>query len=271
MVLVAAPAVASDFQSPRTAALGGAGHAGPLLNDAIYLNPSFVSLLATYAVSGNYFLYHGTGDSPDPHGHGLNASIQDGRSELFQAGVGYTLRENESILNIGASKQIVQRAGVGMGGKFIFPKDPSRPMIKDMTFSVTAVPYDIFQVAFIVDNLIESASEKSYGLLREYILGTKLNLQQIVLIYFDPHLAPDDPVNSSFGYETGIEWPIMNDFMLRAGMFRNSNLPIEYTRGRGYGIGVGWIAPRISFDYAFSRAIDPLAFSSHFFGFTAFF
>ena len=36
---------ASDYQSPRTAALGGAGHASPLLNDAIYLNPSFSSFM----------------------------------------------------------------------------------------------------------------------------------------------------------------------------------------------------------------------------------
>ena len=29
-------ALATDYHSPRTAALGGAGRAGPLLNDSIY-------------------------------------------------------------------------------------------------------------------------------------------------------------------------------------------------------------------------------------------
>ena len=48
LLLGSAPGWAADFQSPRTAALGGAGHAAPMLNDAIYLNPSFVSFMPSY-------------------------------------------------------------------------------------------------------------------------------------------------------------------------------------------------------------------------------
>src|SRR5579885_2081449 len=186
--LGAFPAAASDFWSPRTAALGGSGHAGPLLNDAIYLNPSYVSLLPTYGISGNYFNYSGAGSDPGPAGHGFNFSIQDGRSELFQAGVGYTNRPDTSILNIGASKSLVQRTGVGVGGKFIFPKGTSR-MLSDATFSFTGVPSNFVQLSFIVDNLVESADEKALGFYREFILGTKVNLNKLLLLYFDPHLV----------------------------------------------------------------------------------
>ena len=116
----------SDFQSPRTAALGGAGHANPMLNDAIYLNPSFTSFLPSYSMSGNYAFFGGPsncdGCGPsDPHGHVANASIQDGRSELFQAGVGLTLLNDRKILDVGASRTVVSKLGVGIGGKWVLP------------------------------------------------------------------------------------------------------------------------------------------------------
>jgi hypothetical protein len=265
-------AFASDFWSPRTAALGGAGHAGPLLNDAIYLNPSYTSLLPTYGFSGNYFTYAGTGgDDLPPRGHGLNISIQDGRSELFQAGAGYTSRADGTMLHIGASKSAVQRTGLGLGGKFFFPSDGTRKMIADGSVSFTGLPYDFLQISAIVDNIVQSEDEKAHGFFREYTLGTKANLESILLLYFDPHLTPDDPVNNSFGYEMGVEWPIMQDFFLRIGMFKNANVALANIRGRGYSFGFGWIAPRISLDYGFVRVVDPATFNGHVFGFTVYF
>src|SRR4051812_17667173 len=79
------PCSASDFQSARTAALGGAGHAAPLLNDSIYLNPSFESFLPTYTGAANYF-NHSAGavdaeGSHELHGRGWNASLHDGKNE----------------------------------------------------------------------------------------------------------------------------------------------------------------------------------------------
>jgi hypothetical protein len=265
-------AYASDFQSPRTAALGGAGHAGPLLNDAIYLNPAFASLLPTYSVAGSYFGYSGTGtDNTPPHGHGLNLSVQDGRSEMFQAGVGYTVRNDATMLHVGASKAVAQRTGIGVGGKLIFPSTGDRKAISDTTISAVMVPYDFLQASVIVDNLIQSDRAKANGFFREYILGTKTNLQGICLVYFDPHLVPDDPVNSSFGYEAGLEFPVMQDVYLRTGMFKNATVAMAGLREHGYSLGLGWIAPRLSLDYAFTRAIDPQSFVGHTLGFTVYF
>ena len=138
-------AVASDFQSPRTAALGGAGHASPMLNDAIYLNPSFVSFLPSYSISGNYSFFSGPSNcdgcgAGDPHGHVLNASIQDGRSELFQAGVGLSLFNDRKVLNIGASRSVVEKLGVGIGGKWALPAMESPSLLWDTLASVTYLP-----------------------------------------------------------------------------------------------------------------------------------
>src|SRR4051794_17073158 len=146
---------ASDFHSPRTEALGGTGHASPLLTDAIYLNPSFSSFLQTHSLAFNYLSYGGaTIETPegtsDYYGRNWNVSVIDGTQDsLFQAGVGYTRRNDSSMLHVGASKNIIQELGVGLGGKFIFPNDGSGKRINDATFSVTGIPTAWFQTAFI--------------------------------------------------------------------------------------------------------------------------
>lgn len=269
---------ASDFHSPRTAALGGAGHAGPLLNDAIYLNPSYTSFLPNYGISVNYLWFNagsqnGAGFS-DYNGHQLNFSLQDGRSEIFQAGVGLTLRDDSKLISIGASKTIVDKLGVGLGGKFILPNDGNK-MIYDTVFSTTYAFTDFGQAAFIVDNVVQGDDSKSAGLYRQFILGTKFNVESIIIAYFDPHVTPDLPAtidqNSTFGFEAGIEFPLMTDFFLRLGMLRNSYVPFVSRYSNGYGLGFGWLAPRISLDYALSRVITPLPGTAHTFGLTTYF
>lgn len=266
---------ASDFHSPRVAALGGSSHAGPMLNDAIYLNPSFTSFLPTYAISGNYLWYQGGNKDADGnndyHGHYLNGSVQDGRTELFQAGVGLTLREDAKIFSIGASKAAIQRLTIGMGGKLIFPNDGSRSNITETNLSTTFIVTEWLQAAIMVDNLIQSPKSRSYGFYREFILGTKTIFSGIVMVYFDPHWVPALP-DSSFGHESGLEFTIFQDFFFRLGAFRNATIPFEGgARGRGYGTGIGWIGPRISLDYGLERALAPIVATAHTFGLTIYF
>jgi hypothetical protein len=266
--------MASDFQSPRTAALGGAGHASPMLNDSIYLNPSFVSFMPSYSFSANYSFFKGPpacedcGPS-DPHGHALNVSIQDGRSELFQAGVGVTLLDDRKALNIGASRAIVQQLGIGIGGKWILPETESPDLKWDSLASITFLPMDWLQLAAIVDNVFQYDENIPFGLYREYILATKFNAMNIVLVYLDPHLAPSAP--DSFGHEAGLEFPVMSDFFFRVGHFRNANVPAANVRGTGFSTGLGWVAPASSFDFGFQRMLDPTPCNLYSFAITAFF
>lgn len=272
--------LASDFHSPRTAALGGSGHAGPLLNDSLYLNPSFSSLLASYSISANYGYFFGPATNPDGtsfyHGKNLNASIQDGRSELFQAGVGLSHFEDRDALHLGVSKSFVEKMGFGIGGKFIFPSNQpgvSQTVVHDATLSVSGVALPWLQLAFIVDNLFETQEGQKLGLYREWIFGTKVNVMQIFLMYFDPHITPSlsNTTTSVFGYEAGMEFTIMSDLFLRIGAFRSATVPFESQRGDGYSSGIGWIGPRMSFDFAISRVLDPNPATGYFFGTTFYF
>ncbi len=271
-------AQASDFHSPRTAALAGSGHASPLLNDAIYLNPSYTSFLPNYGFSINYLLYDAGNQNAagysDYNGHSLNFSIQDGRSDVFQAGVGYTIRDDSKLLSIGASKAVVDKLGIGIGAKLVFPNDGSK-MVNDGIFSTTYAFADFGQTAFIIDNIIQSSGAKDRGMYRQFIVGTKFNVEKVVLVYVDPHLTPDlpdmDDRTSNWGLEGGLEFPIMSDVFLRMGLMRNSYVPFVNRYSDGYGLGLGWLAPRLSLDYAFQRVITPLPGHAHTFGITLYF
>lgn len=269
-------AFGADFHSPRTDGLGGAGHASPLLTDAIYLNPSFTSFVQNHAVSAEYLLYNGgTVNTPvgpsNYYGHNLNVSILDGSSEsLFQAGAGYTVRNDASLIHVGASKSFLERYGVGMGSKVIFPSDGSNTHYFEGSISASSILSSWFQTSFIVDNLFETATY--YGFYREFILGTKFNVDSIILLLFDPNWTPDYPTGGShLGYQMGVEFPFFRALFLRIGMFKNSMVPFENLRGDGYGVGLGWVAPRISFDYAFSDVVNPIPALSHNFQVTVFF
>ncbi len=277
---MSSPLQASDFHSPRTEALGGAGHASPLLNDAIYLNPSFTSFNQVHSLSFNYLTY---GDSTittpagtsDYYGHNINASVLDGTQEsIFQAGVGYTRRDDSSLLHLGASKNITQKMGVGIGSKFIFPNDPAASRIYEASLSVSGILSTWFQTALVVDNLLETASSR--GFYREFTLGTKFNLSSIILIYIDPLWVPNLPVDQStnqatWGFESGVEFPFFSEVFLRVGTFKNATVPYQAQRGNGYGLGLGWMGPKLSFDYSFSRVITPISTLSHNFGMSVFF
>lgn len=267
LLFLSIPALASDFQSPRTAALGGAGHAAPMLTDSIYLNPSFTSFLHAYQASANYGVYKGGDQNPDGtqtiHGHLLNVAVQDGRNEMFQAGVGMTIREDAKYFDFGASKQVLDKLGFGLGGKYIVPNSGNGVKTQDFNASGTLVATNWAMASFMADNLVESQSLRAQNLYREFIIGTKFNIQNIMLIYLDPHYAPNAP-GSHFGYENGVELTPFTDLFIRFGMFRASNIPeLQNARGRGYGFGVGWVGPKLSLDYGLKRTLDPQVTNTH--------
>ena len=268
-LFVAARCSAEDFRSPRSQALGGAGHAAPMMNDSIYMNPSFASFLPTYSLSGNWDWYnYGDGNL---NGRLWNASLQDGRSELFQAGLAFTRFENGSLVNIGAGKTASKKLGFGLGAKMFWPiADPNGNHVTDMIFSTQFVATTSFQVSFTADNLVQNSVAEQYNFYREFTIGTKYNALGIVSLYYDPHYAPSVG-GTRFGWEGGIEFPLFEDFSLRGGLYKNSKVPSLNNRGDGWGTGLGWMAPRISFDYAFSRETEPLEDSEHTIGTTIYF
>jgi hypothetical protein len=123
-----------------------------------------------------------------------------------------------------------------------------------------------------VDNVLQTDEGKARGLWREFIVGTKFNIDKIVLVYFDPRYTPSLPQSSKFGHSLGLEFVMSADLFLRLGQFRNTSLPfLASERGRGYSAGFGWVGPRLSIDYGLTRALEPRATTYHSFGVAAYF
>ncbi len=258
---------ALDFFSPRSAGIAGSGIAGPLLNDSLFMNPSYASFLPTYAVGLTWATY-GSQDNPI-HGRAYSVSVQDGRNSLFQAGLAYTVRQDHSFIHLGASKSFIQNWGVGLSGKFFF-NSPNKTNGQELSLSSTYVFSPWIQTAVVVDNLLGSAKGRPAGLYREFKAGAKFNIDKILLVYLDPHYVPDLAADR-FGHSIGIEFVMMRDLFLRIGNYRNANVPHLNLRGDGYGFGLGWVAPRISIDYGISRTVDPVSVTTHIIGATSFF
>lgn len=247
---------ANEFRSPRSAALGGAGHANPLLNDSVFQNPSFASFLPVYSWSANY---KALGEG---RGRAYSISVLDGRSELFQASAGYTVRDDLTALQIGASRKVGPRMTAGVGAKLFYSKAKDRlANSRNFNLSATAAPADWLQVALIADNLLVPSDTEQLGLERELILGTKFKVTEKVLLYVDPRARLgnrlDLPQNPVLAYEAGGEFQIFKDFYFRMGAFRNIMHSDVREKSRGFGYGLGWVAPRMSFDFAIDRVLSP--------------
>ena len=234
-------AQAIEFHSARTLSLGGAGRATPLLTDSIYLNPSYASFAPVYSLSGTY-------ESLNPSGRNYNVSIQDSRTELFQGGVGFTKRENDSVVNIGASRRAINTLGVGIGSKFVI-NDQTRKMTSDFIFSTTYLALQWMYATVIIDNVLANLD-------RTFYIGMKFIPTKNVNIYLDPFYTPEYSGGKKAGYHLGLEFGLMADFFFRIGKYQDAEIPYLGTRGNGFGIGAGWLGPRLSLDYTLSRALQ---------------
>lgn len=232
---------AVEYHSPRTLGLGGAGRATPLLNDAIYLNPSYASFAPVYSLSGGY-------TSIRSGGRNYQISIQDSRTELFQAGVAFTKREGDSAVNIGASKLVVDRLGFGLGSKFII-NDDTHKMKSDFIFSTSYIGLQWMYSTMVIDNLLANFDRTIY-------FGFKFIPTQNVNIYLDPFYTPEYTKGNKSGYHFGMEFGLLADFFFRIGKYQDGEIPYLETRGNGFGISFGWIGPKLNLDYALSRAIQ---------------
>ena len=241
------PVFAVEYQSPRTLALGGAGRAAPLLNDAIYLNPSYASFTPIYSLYGGYNWFNG--------GRNYNASIQDSRTELFQAGAGYTKREQNSAVNIGASKQIISRLGIGIGSKFILDNGTNKTT-SNFSISSSFIATSWMYSSIIIDNILEGQEDLSRNLYRTFFAAFKFIPTKQVEIFLDPLYSPKYSAGKKAGYSVGVEVGLMADFYIRGGKFQNGEVSYLNTRGNGFGIGAGWLGPKLNIDYAMNRVLS---------------
>lgn len=273
LLFISQMTLASDFQSPRSSGLGGAGHASPMGTDAIFLNPSFMSFIPVLTGSFSYLVYPTNPSSSvvSSYSHDLNIAVQHGGRELpLQLGFGYTHRSSYSKLHFAISKAISEDVAVGVGTKLVLKTDSSTANTLDGTFSLSWLASSFYRMSFIVDNMFNSDIGNSFS--REFILGNKINILSLFQVYFDPHWTSDSNLNSyRFGYESGLELPLFDFINLRTGIYQNSTLPFVGQRFDGFGLGAGLLLPRVSLDYSYSKAFQVENVFNHNFGISVYF
>jgi hypothetical protein len=258
-------ALAADYWSPRTTALGGAGRAQPILTDAIYMNPSFPSFNTFRAISGGYqFL------GPHEGGKGIwNVSALDATPDsFFQAGVGLTIRPDSNWIHLTGSKLLLKNITLGLGWNGVFlDKKPTR-LLHDGSLGVTGSFWEWLTVALVVDHLFET--QKEYGAYREFNLGTRINLSYITYFYGDFQWHPSRK-EGPIGFSLGSEIPFFKDFFARAGGYWGVYIPHLGANQTGFSIGAGWIGPKLSIEYAYLRTLEPTLQGLHQVGLTLYF
>jgi len=240
---------AEEFHSPRTAALGGAGHAAPLLNDAIYLNPSYIALIPTYSFSSTYLSHR---DADGGSGRILNFSLQDGRNKALKGGAAYTAKDKQKTINLATAYRLGDAISVGAGYKYLWTELESGA--HEISASSSFVLSDEFQLSLILHNAIQTDYGRENGLLRSIIIGSKVNLKDILIFYIDPHFIPSVSSGYKRGYNIAIELVLLKDVFFRSGIFKNAPVPfMANALGEGQGLGIGWVGGRTSLDYAYKK------------------
>ncbi len=248
-------AKAADIYSARTYGLAGGGHAAPLLTDAIYMNPSYIAYLKSYVVNFTFNRFDGDPSPANYYGRNFTFAIQDGRTEMFQAGISYTVKEQGQYIHFALAKLLLERMGVGAGLKLFFNSQPGAPNSTDLIISASYIPLSWMQASITIDNLLGTQNGRSINQYREFIVGTKFSVMDIVLAYFDPHFTPD-LAEGKFGFEGGLEFTPFRDIYLRIGKMQNSIIPFMSQVGSGWAFGGGWVGPRLSFDYGYMRVLE---------------
>ncbi|MBI2712538.1 MAG: hypothetical protein HYX41_06780 [Bdellovibrio sp.] len=266
---------ASDFQSPRTSGLGGAGHAGPFLTETIYLNPSYLPRVPFYAMGVNYLAHAPDAFVPSsggsPVGSNYNFSVMASTRDLpVQIGAGYSRRDDGTLIHFAAAVSLGERVSFGVGSKFSTNSQGIIVGSPDLSLSATWIASNMFRFALVVDNLLESLSGSRFY--REFVFGSKVQLNSSFSLYLDPHWSADATGNQgTFGFEGGAELRVLEYFFLRTGGFSSSTLPFQALRGSGFSAGLGLSMPKVSMDYSISQVVQPQLGILHNVGISLFF
>ncbi len=243
---------ASDYQSPRTLSLGGAGHAAPLQTDPIVMNASHAAFLPAYQVTAAFQRYKGSTGNQEPRGRVATFAVLDGNQTTVPIGLLYSRRAQGAILALGGGYKINEAWSVGLSAKTTLKTDTLTDN-RDFSTSATYRLSKAFQFALITDNVIQNRTKANpWGQFREYTLGTKYALDKNFFFYLDPHYTPAR--DKKFGYEAGVEVATFSDLYIRVGKSMRSMQPHLAQYGDSLGYGFGYVGPRFSMDFAISHA-----------------
>ncbi len=243
--------MALDFQSARTLSLAGGGRGGALLEDTTTLNPSMLGFYPISSISGTLdWIKPGNGTRM------FHVGVIDGRNEYVAAGISFTRNQEVDVFHLALAKQALPWLSFGVHAKrFTTRQEQLPPLVKSITgydYGVSAsvaTPKDMLawpvQVGITADNLIHTAGYEQYVGPKQYAIGAKTNIKDILLLYADFVEGVFSGKGALPAYSGGAEISLGNDFYIRGGGFG--------FRDKGWGAGGGWVGPKVGLNYGYQK------------------
>lgn len=252
---------------PQTVGLGGGGRSG-LGKEAIESNPAGVALLRENTMVVGYSLSRVQGAGG--RGRVQTAAVYDGTSDFGRGGVGY-IREsrvrvaegrtyNEDTTNfrgvfarplygqliIGSKISYVTRTVNGKDDKY-FSGDMGfiYPVFRDMVVGLTG------------ENLSDRSGERP----RAIAAGARYDFVGPLQIYGDLERTIGQQRNAALSWSLGAELKAIDEIVVRGALFRDS---VEYVRG--WSVGISWVSPRTTLEYALRQSTSLPKEIDHVFG-----
>lgn len=255
--------------SPLVQGLAGAGHSG-IERDPLFSNPASAAL-----ISQSFGFFNYTKPSvPSFHSGGreFTVGMADGGSTYGKGVVGYT--RTAMARSVAGSQVFVDRSEIAsaFGGQ-IFTNILSGVNVRYVTVNVgqaktkffqgdVGVLFPLFQdmrAGISYDNALKRAGERP----ATFASGAQYQIGYGIKLFGDLSQIADGVRKGKKSWAYAAEFSLAGDFVARAGRYYDA-----YLQKRGWSMGLSWMGPRASFDYAMRVTKEKSSEKDHLFGMT---
>jgi len=246
-----------ELRGAKPLGMGNAGHGLADDNSALDYNPAAMSSQQRYGVEA---LYQWLQDSQSS----FRASILDSKTSMVGTGISYVRdqletngekTETRDNYNIAISFPVTPYAAFGVLLRFLEFQDK---YLSTLGYGVIIKPASDYLTLGATFHDATPINGKNPGLMKRIATGISSRLGDAITIVADSEKETGSEARDETDYSVGGEISLMQQFKLRGGyMWRNIEGNNYYT------LGIGWMAPRVSFDYGFRQNVREAQGQAH--------
>ena len=242
--------------SPRSAGLGSAIHGNIGSNDTLRDNPASIAFSKNYGIEGLYI------NSATDQATILDVSVVDSKTSHLAGGFAYSKISEQNNLKrdmfyLCVAERYWQKTALSLGGKYVKTTiDKETISFYDFDLGLLMAFNNYLGLGLVWKNIRKK--DETFAP-QEVSLGL-----QGAWTYFYPTFTVSKLTKTGFSklnaliYAMGLEVTARNKIFARGGYNIDTMTDIKK-----YSLGVGWNAPKISFSYAFERALKKASLYQH--------
>jgi hypothetical protein len=237
------------FETARLKSTAGAGVGSLLLDESTLLNPA---PMAFFNIASFYI--QRSDQKTTSRENGINKSLNDSEHTGFIASdskgilkgsVSYQRYKGESFSRKRWAVALASPVGKSSAIGINFRKTKERKLGADseysqIIFGLSHVLDESFSFGLVVIDPFKKGFTAQKG-----TMGLQYSYKNLISLLFDLGADLKDDVETSYSYKSALQIKVFEDFYLRMGIFKDKKLS-----EKGNGIGVGWVQPKLSIDFA---------------------